>query len=211
MSRTSHGTPGRAPDDPGLRRVAVAHGRSSRRRGCSRSRRRGRWTSSARRRSAPTSGWSSAHVSKVSSACLDPGNDPGLRRARLLGAICLAEGWHRGTRFGSIGDGPDELQQVGAGPQRSLRNYQPAEAGLPGYPELDPRPERKRAPRLRLACMSQHAALEHYPTKHPAATCPHRHGAAAAVVRNSPRPRRINSGGCCRRCAVSSTATDVLS
>jgi acyl-CoA dehydrogenase len=82
-----------------------------------------------------------AHVSKVVLAVLD-------RTIQVCGALGYSsdlpvESWYRTTRFGSIGDGPDELHKSVLA-RTILRNYQPVE-GWPTehVPSRRPAAERK--------------------------------------------------------------------
>jgi acyl-CoA dehydrogenase len=82
-----------------------------------------------------------AHVSKVVLAVLD-------RTIQVCGALGYSsdlpvESWYRTTRFGSIGDGPDELHKSVLA-RTILRNYQPVE-GWPTehVPSRRPSAERK--------------------------------------------------------------------
>ena len=98
--------------------------RRSRRPGCSRSRPRGRWTSSAPARVRADLGMVKAHVSKVVLAVLD-------RTIQVCGALGYSsdlpvEEWYRTTRFGPIGDGPDELHKSVLA-RTLLKGYTPVE------------------------------------------------------------------------------------
>jgi alkylation response protein AidB-like acyl-CoA dehydrogenase len=82
-----------------------------------------------------------AHVSKVVLAVLD-------RTIQVCGALGYSsdlpvESWYRTTRFGSIGDGPDELHKSVLA-RTILRNYEPVE-GWPTehVPSRLPAAERK--------------------------------------------------------------------
>ena len=65
-----------------------------------------------------------AHVSKVVLAVLD-------RTIQVCGALGYSadlpvESWYRGTRFGTIGDGPDEVHKTVLA-RTLLKNYTPVE------------------------------------------------------------------------------------
>ena len=66
-----------------------------------------------------------AHVSKVVLGRARP-HHPGLRRARLLRATCRSSRGTASTRFGPIGDGPDELHKSVLA-RTLLKGYKPVE------------------------------------------------------------------------------------
>jgi alkylation response protein AidB-like acyl-CoA dehydrogenase len=92
-----------------------------------------------------------AHVSKVVLAVLD-------RTIQVCGALGYSadlpvEGWYRTTRFGPIGDGPDELHKSVLA-RTILRNYQPVE----GWP-TEHVPSRRPAAEKKWASLRAEAGL----------------------------------------------------
>ena len=92
-----------------------------------------------------------AHVSKVVLGVLD-------RTIQVCGALGYSadlpvEGWYRTTRFGSIGDGPDELHKSVLA-RTLLRNYQPVE----GWP-TEHVPSRRPAAEQKWAALRAEAGL----------------------------------------------------
>ena len=89
-----------------------------------------------------------AHVSKVVLAVLD-------RTIQVCGALGYSsdlpvESWYRSTRFGPIGDGPDELHKSVLA-RTLLKSYSPVEGGRPSTSRAAGRRPRRSGPSCRAA------------------------------------------------------------